>query len=151
MRATPRAVADHLGGEQVLYALRLRRERRTGEPLMTTELWLPTTLAGVVTERALAERPFYRLLADAGVTVDRMDHELTAEIAGPRNAQLMNTAIGAPLIRVNRLAVVAGAPHHVMSIVLSPDRSRVVLNHSFDEPNDGSRLAIAHDVRRATG
>jgi GntR family transcriptional regulator len=77
-----------------------------------------------------------------------MDHELTAEIAGPRNAQLMSTAIGAPLIRVNRVAFANGSPHHFMAIVLSPSRSRVMLNQFAADVQAGTGLAIAHDVRR---
>ena len=38
-----------------LFVLRLRRERRTGEPLMITEAWLPVELADTVTEEALAQ------------------------------------------------------------------------------------------------
>jgi GntR family transcriptional regulator len=149
VRAVPRSVADQLGSdERALHALRLRRERRTGEPLMTTETWLPVALADAISRESLAASPLYQLLAEAGVTLDRLDHELTAEIAGPRNAQLLGTAIGAPLIRVNRLAFAEGSPHHVMSMLLSPSRSRVVLNQSVADAEAGTGLAIAHDVRR---
>ena len=66
--------------------------------------------------------PLYELLSDAGVAVDRVRHEITAEIAGPRNAHLLDTAIGAALLRVNRLAFVGDAPHHyaVGSVVAEP-------------------------------
>lgn len=114
---------------------------------MTTEVWLPIELDGIVTEAALRRRPLYELLDEAGVTPERLDHELTAEIAGPRNARLLDIAIGSPLMRVNRVTVVGGAPHHFMSIVLSPRRSRVVLSQSIDLPA-GTALAITHDVRR---
>ncbi len=149
VRSVPRSVAERLGSpDRALHVLRLRRERRTGEPLMITEVWLPVELGDMVTEAAMAQAPLYRLLAEAGVTLDRMDHELTAEIAGPRNAQLMGTSIGAPLIRVNRLAFAGGVPHHVMAIILSPNRSRVLLNQSPVDLDADSGLAIAHDVRR---
>jgi GntR family transcriptional regulator len=149
VRAVPRPVAEALGtDDRALHALRLRRERRTREPLMITEVWLPAGLADVVTESALRQAPLHGLLADEGVTLERMDHELTAEIAGPRHAQLMGTAIGAPLIRVNRVAFASGAPHHFMTIVLSPNRSRVVLNQTAADLDAGVGMAIAHDVRR---
>lgn len=148
VRPVPRGIAGQLGSpERALHALRLRRARRTGEPLMTTEVWLPIELDGIVTEAALRHRPLYELLDEAGVTPERLDHELTAEIAGPRNARLLDIAIGSPLMRVNRVTVVGGAPHHFMSIVLSPRRSRVVLSQSVDLPA-GTALAITHDVRR---
>jgi GntR family transcriptional regulator len=109
VRALPPAVAARWDArDTALHILRVRRERRTGEPLMITEAWLPAELAGVVTESALAQAPLYRILADAGVNLERIDHEMTAEIAGPRTASLLGTAIGAPLIRVNRIAFADG-------------------------------------------
>lgn len=150
-RTLPRAIAARLfPREQSLYALRLRRERRTAEPLMITEAWLPTEVGTVVTETTLAARPLYQVLTDAGVALERVEHELTAELAGPRSAQLLDTVIGAALIRVNRVAFADGTPHHVLSMVLSPSRSRVVLNQSAADLVSGSGLAIAHDVRAAT-
>jgi GntR family transcriptional regulator len=150
-RTLPRAIAERLDSlERGLHVLRLRRERRTGEPLMITEAWLPVELAGKLTQLELAKAPLHRLLSDAGVHLERLEHELTAEIAGPRTAALLDTAIGSPLIRVNRVAFAAGAPHHVLSMVLSPNRSRVVLNQAVADLESGAGMAIAHDVRRPT-
>ena len=150
-RALPRLVADRLDGrDHGLYVLRLRRERRTGEPLMITEAWLPVELAATITQQALASAPLYRLLSDAGVNLERLEHELTAEIAGPHTAVLLDTAIGSPLIRMNRVAFADGAPHHVLSMVLSPNRSRIVLSQTAGELESGRGMAIAHDVLRLT-
>ncbi|MDT5327676.1 MAG: GntR family transcriptional regulator [Mycobacterium sp.] len=150
-RTFPRAIAERLNSrERGLHVLRLRRERRTGEPLMITEVWLPVELAGKLTELELTRAPLHRLLSDAGVHLERLEHELTAEIAGPRTAALLDTAIGSPLIRVNRVAFAAGAPHHFLSMVLSPNRSRVVLNQTVADLELGAGMAIAHDVRRPT-
>ena len=75
-----------------------------------------------------------------------MQHEITAEIAGPRSAQLLNTAIGSAVVRVNRLAFANGEPHHYLSILLSPNRSRVLLTQSAAELEAGEGMSIAHDV-----
>lgn len=151
IRGVPRSVTERLGPrDRMLYALRLRRGRRTAEPLMMTEVWLPVELAEAVTEEGLVARPLYQLLEDAGVSLERLDHELTAEIAGPRSATLLGTPIGSPVIRVNRVAYADRTPHHVMSMTLSPNRSRVVLNQTAEEVHAGGGLAIAHDVRGAT-
>jgi GntR family transcriptional regulator len=151
VRTVPAAIADQLGRERALHVLRLRRERRTSEPLMITEAWLPETLSGTITEDALSRAPLYRLLADAGVKLDRVQHEITAEIAGPRNAQLLNTAIGSALIRLNRLAFANGEAHHGLSILLSPNRSRVLLAQTAAELEAGDGMSIAHDVHLAGG
>ena len=145
-RTVPRAIADQLGRDRALHVLRVRRERRTSEPLMITEAWLPIDMSDTITDDALSRTPLYRLLADAGVELDRVQHEITAEIAGPRNAQLLKTAIGSALMRVNRLAFANGQPHHYLSILLSPNRSRVLLAQSAAELEAGEGMAIAHDV-----
>jgi GntR family transcriptional regulator len=148
-RRAPGPVAEALqASDELLHVVRLRRERRTGEPLMVTDAWLPVELAGALTESKLRRAPLYELLSGAGVTVDRMQHEITAEIAGPRTAHLLDTAIGAALLRVNRLAFVGSVPHHYVSILLSPNRSRVLMSQSAAELATGDGLAIAHDVRR---
>jgi GntR family transcriptional regulator len=148
-RTPPHQIADALGvSGPMLHILRVRRERRTREPLMVTEAWLPTDLVDTLSSTALRRQPLYELLSKSGVIVDRMQHEITAEIAGPRNAQLLNTAIGSALLRVNRVACVAGSPHHYVSILLSPKRSRVLMSQAAPELESGEGLAIAHDVRR---
>ena len=147
VRRPPRVIAEALetSGE-LMHIVRVRRQRRTGEPLMVSDAWLPQELADVLTEPALRRAPLYDLLSDAGVVVDRVRHEITAEIAGPRNAHLLDTAIGAALLRVNRLAFVADAPHHYLSALLSPNRSRVLLSQTADEMENADGITIAHDV-----
>ena len=150
-RTPPPLIGDALGvTAEMLHVLRVRRERRTKEPLMVTEAWLPADLADTLTTPALRRKPLYELLSAAGVVIDRMQHEITAEIAGPRNARLLNTAIGSALLRVNRVAFVAGSPHHCVSILLSPNRSRVLMDQTAAELQTGDGLAIAHDVRRGS-
>lgn len=96
----------------------------------------------------MTHKPRYRLLTDAGVMLERMQQEITTEIAGPGNAQLLDTAIGAALLRVNRLAFSPdGRAHHFLSVPLSPSRSRVLLNQTADELETGENMAITHDVR----
>ncbi len=152
VRRPPRIIAEMLetSGE-LLEILRVRRQRRTGEPLMVTDAWLPADLVDVLTEPALRQGPLYELLANVGAVADRVRHEITAEIAGPRNARLLDTAIGAALLRVNRLVFVAGAPHHHLSALLSPSRSRVLLSQTAEEMENADGLTIAHDVGRDTG
>lgn len=151
VRRPPRAIAEALEtSEELLQIVRVRRQRRTGEPLMVTDVWLPPGLADVLTESALRRAPLYELLSDAGAGVDRVRHEITAEIAGPRNSHLLDTPIGAALLRVNRLAFVGEAPHHHLSALLSPNRSRVLLSQSAEEMETGDGLRIAHDVGRQT-
>lgn len=149
VRRPPRAVADALGTSgELLHIVRVRRQRRTGEPLIVTDAWLPAELAAALTEPALKRVALYQLLSDAGVSLDRVQHEITAETAGPRYANLLGSSIGAALLRLNRLAFAAGAPHHYLSVLLSPSRSRLVMTQSAAELETGDGLTITHDVRR---
>jgi GntR family transcriptional regulator len=149
VRRPPRSIAEALEtSEELLHIVRVRRQRRTGEPLMVTDVWLPAQLTDVLTESALHRAPLYELLSDAGVVADRVRHEFTAEIAGPRNAELLDTDIGAALLRVNRLVFAADTAHHQLSVLMSPNRSRVLLNQTVDELDAAFGVTIAHDVRR---
>lgn len=149
LRTAPLTIADKVGlVGQALYVLAARRERRTNEPLLVTEAWLPGRLAESITAEKMTHTPMFSLLAEAGVTFTRFQHEFTAEIAGPRNARILDIAIGAPVLRINRISFTAGdRPHHYLSILLSPNRSRVLLSHSVDELETGPQMAILHDVR----
>lgn len=69
----------------------------------------------------------------------------------PRNAHLLDMPIGAALLRVNRLVYAADAPHHYLSALLSPSRSRVLLTQAADEMETGDGLRIAHDVGGQSG
>jgi GntR family transcriptional regulator len=66
----------------------------------------------------------------------------------PAPAQLLDIAIGDAVQRINRLAFTAGdRPHHYLSILLSPSRSRILLNHTADELEIGDPMGMTHDVR----
>lgn len=148
VRPPPQTIADTLGrADAVLHIVRVRRERRTDEPLLVTEAWLPATLEGAITAEELVCTPLYRLLANAGVAADRIQHGFIAEIAGPRQAQLLDIPIGAALLRINQLTFSPGdRVHHLLSILLSPNRSRVVINQLGEELPPGVTMAITHDV-----
>jgi GntR family transcriptional regulator len=148
LRPIPPAISAKIGLTEGLYILAVRRERRTGEPLIVTEAWLPTRIADFVTAETMAHTPMFSVFTDAGVTFTRFQHEFTAEIAGPRNARILDISIGAPVLRINRVSFTEGdAPHHYLSILLSPNRSRILLSHSVDEMEAGPNMAILHDVR----
>ena len=111
LRRTPPPIEGQFEfGDECLHISRVRRERRTGEPLMITEAWLPADLAEVVTKDKVRQAPLYRVLSDVGIIVERMQHNITAEIAGPRYAQLLDTTIGSALLRIDRVAFVGDLP-----------------------------------------
>ena len=67
IRTPPSSIGEALGVTvEMLHILRVRRERRTREPLMVTDAWLPTDLAETLTASALRRNPLYELLSGAG-------------------------------------------------------------------------------------
>jgi GntR family transcriptional regulator len=148
-RVPPRTVARHVPfAGDALHILRRRRERRTAEPLIVTEVWLPIEFADILNEKSLVRTPLYAVFADAGVTIDRVEHAITAEIAGPRMAWLLDIAIGSPVLRVDRIAYTAESAHHFLTSFLSPSRSRILFSLLVDDLESADRIVIAHDVRR---
>src|SRR5258705_3278975 len=98
LTAAPQTISDQVGFTgDVLHIVRIRRERRTGEPLLVTEAWLPATLAQTITAEKLVHAPMYRLFAEAGVTLERGQHEFFAEIAGPRTPHLLHLPTADPV------------------------------------------------------
>ena len=110
---------------------------------MVTEAWLPAELSTVVTEGALSRAPLYRRLAEAGIELGRLQHEITAEIAGPRNAQLLGVAIGSALIRRTALPLPrSAAPLPVYPVVAQ----QVGAFTQSDAALEAAKGSIAHDV-----
>ena len=69
-RRPPTAVTEALGAAgDLLHIVRVRRQRRTGEPLMVTDAWLPVELADTFTESACGG-PALRIAGGRGITVE---------------------------------------------------------------------------------
>ena len=100
-------------------------------------------VAGVIQGVALVTFP-----AASAVFTSASAYDLSSTEYGAMFVPQAITAIGSALLRVNRLAFVAGSPHHYLSILLSPNRSRVLMSQTAAELQTGDGLAIAHDVRR---
>src|SRR4029077_18911502 len=82
LTAAPQTISDQVGFTgDVVHIVRIRRERRTGEPLLVTEAWLPASLAQMITPEKLVHAPLYGLLAEAGGTPETVALELLVEAA----------------------------------------------------------------------
>jgi GntR family transcriptional regulator len=150
-RTVPSTIGRHLhlpSGASAIYALRVRRQGAT--PLVVTEAWVPERFAAVVTPAALRKRPLYELLLQTGVKFGRVVQELSAEAAAPRQAGLLETAIGAPLIRVTRLVHDDRKdPIEHLTVHLTPERSRVLMELGAEDIDTLRTGYVVHDVLRA--
>jgi GntR family transcriptional regulator len=153
VRRPPNTVSVGLGliGENTdaLYVLRVRRDKADGEPLMVSEAWLPERFASSVTARVLRGKPLYEVLSEAGVSMGRVAQEITAEMADPLRAQLLEVAIGAALLRINRFVFDQyQVPVQVHSLYLTPQRSRILMDIPAEHLDTVTSGLMTHDLPR---
>jgi GntR family transcriptional regulator len=144
--ASALALADE---PSALYVLRVRKDKKSGEPLLISEAWLPPQYSDLVTRKALKSRALYEIMGDGGFEMGRVAQELTAEIADPLKSRLLEVSIGSALIRVNRLIYDVGDnPVQHLTLYLSPERSRILMDITADRLDTTHSGLVAHDVRR---
>jgi GntR family transcriptional regulator len=115
---------------------------------MITEAWLPIRLADHITLDGLQQHALYELMEQAGVTLGRVTQELTAEIADPVRARLLQVDIGSPLLRINRVVQdISAEPVQYLTIYASPQRSRILTDVPATEIDTATTGVLAHDVR----
>jgi GntR family transcriptional regulator len=128
-----------------MHAERLRS--KDGVPVMVTESWVPAEMGRAVTEELLLAQPLYKILMEQGVKFDRVIQEITAVLANPIYAGLLQTEIGAPLVKVSRLLYDQNRrPVQHLTVHISPYRSRMVMDISVDAVNSLSAGEIMHNV-----
>ena len=116
---------------------------------MVSEAWLPERFRSAVTDRVLRRTPLYQVLSDAGMPIGRVVQEITAELADPLRAQLLDMAIGAALLRINRYVFDEDEiPFQVHSLYLSPLRSRIMMDISAEDLDTVASGLMAHDLPR---
>ncbi|TFZ05073.1 GntR family transcriptional regulator [Ramlibacter rhizophilus] len=137
-------------GEPALHALRLRSVKST--PLMLTDAWVPAAAAKGITRAALGKKAMYELLLQHGVRLGRVVQEISAEIASPRLAQALATEPGAPLIRLVRLLHdTQGKPVQHLTVHMSAERSRILMEVKADAVNTLNAGLVVHDALLASG
>lgn len=88
--------------EKAVHALRVRTNR-DGRPAMLTDAWVPVAVGKRATEAALKKRALYEILMDQGVKFGRVVQEISATVADPQRAALLQTEVGGPLLKLVRL------------------------------------------------
>ena len=104
---------------------------RQGQPMVLLTAWVPLPLAAGITRADLARQSLNQLLAQRGVRVGRLLQEICATLADPLQAERLQVEVGSALIVADRLVHdQAGQPVEFVTMLLSPQRSRMV----FDTP-----------------
>jgi GntR family transcriptional regulator len=132
-------------GERAVHAVRLRSGE--GRPLMVTDAWIPQRLGKGITRAGLEKKGLYELLMAQGVNFGRVVQEITAVPADPHYAGLLNADVGSPLLRMTRLLYDGERqPVQHLTIHVSPERSRILMDVSIESVNTLGAGQITHDV-----
>ena len=149
----PNAVAEQLQLEQgalAVHALRLRKAG--GVTLMVSDAWIPEPFGGLVTVAALKKKALYEILMDQGMVFGRVIQEITAIVADPTYARWLNTEVGTPLLRLTRIVHDATRlPVQHLTVTVSPERSRILMDMSIDTMNTLTTGHIVHDDLALSG
>jgi GntR family transcriptional regulator len=139
-------VADGLGiapGEMVQMATRVRSHR--GAPVSHMTTFVPLAVAKFK-RRLLAVKPMLQLLEEAGVKVAGAEQTVSAKLADPAIATLLDVEVGAALLAVTRVVRdVTGRRIQLLRGLYRPDRYqyRMQLTRRGD---DVPRIWVSNDT-----
>ena len=77
---------------------------RNGEPYSHLTTFIPAAIGQTYTMAMLGKKSLAALFMEAGIEVHRVDQTITATLADSMIAVKLNTAVGAPLLRILKTA-----------------------------------------------
>ena len=123
-RDPPAAIAQALKlatGEKTQFSVRVRLI--DGQPFAHLSTHVPEKIGVTYTEADLATRPLLALLERSGVQIERATQEITAVLASPEVAGLLDVDVGSALIGMKRTVFAAdGSGVEYLSALYRPDR-----------------------------
>jgi GntR family transcriptional regulator len=130
---------------KAMHVVRLRSYQST--PVMITEAWIPLELGRTITAKELKKRALYEILIEQGVQFGRVVQEITAVAANPLYAKLLQTELSAPLLKLTRLLYdTRQQPAQHLTVYVSPERSRILMDVSIEAVNTFAAGSFFHDV-----
>ena len=125
----------------------VRRRSRGGVVVMLTDAWIPARLGRRITVAELQRRPLYEVLMAQGVRFGRVVQQIGAQVADPRQAGLLGTEVGAPLLRLVRLIHgLDGVPVQHLTALVPAERGSVLMEIDAQHINTLSTGYIVHDT-----
>lgn len=140
------ALLLELGAEaRAHHVLRLRS---SGDiPVMLTEAWVQVSFAPVITPKSLRKNALFEIILANGVKFGKVVQEVSAVLADPEQASLLETSVGSPLTRLTRLFYTAeGRPVYHLTSTVVPERTRFLMEIPADEINTLSAGTFQHTV-----
>lgn len=146
-------VAQHLEiavGAEVQRVVRLRSLK--GAPISHLTTWVPATVGRHFDARDLGREPLLALLQRAGVAVESADQTITAKLADAELAPLLETEVGAALLKLNRVVCdTDGRPVEWLTALYRPDRYQHRMRMKLTRSTKGQTLwePVASDTKFA--
>ncbi|MFY0691739.1 MAG: GntR family transcriptional regulator [Paracoccaceae bacterium] len=119
-------------GETVQRAVRVRRLE--GQPFSYLVSYVPEEIGRRFKRKDLGNKPLHKLLEQAGVKISAARQTLTATLADPSLAGLLEIPIGSPLIDVERIVRDAQRqPVEYIKVLYRPDLYRFEISMDHEE------------------
>lgn len=132
--SVPVEVADALeieAGETVQHTVRVRRQN--GEPFSYLVTYVPEDIGRRYKRKDLGNNPLHKLLERAGVQIAAARQTLTATLADPLIAGVLEIPVGGPLIEVERVVRDdTGRPVQFIRVLYRPDLYRFEISMDHD-------------------
>ena len=133
-------------GERAVRAVRVRSIQ--GVAVMVTEAWIPEHHGQNVTRSNLKNQTLYEIMVAQGVRFGRVVQEITAVPADPVHGKLLSASVGSPLLRMHRLLYATDKkPVQHLTIYVSPERSRILMDVGIESLDTLSAGQITHDAQ----
>lgn len=140
------AMLQLAAGDKAVHALRLRSV--SGTPVMLSDAWVPAHLGKRVTAASLRKHALYEILLAQGVKFGRVIQEISAGISDPVRSRLLQTEVGVPLLNVVRVIHDPdGRPVQFITVSMTPERSRILMDFAGDAVNTLSAGYFMHEIR----
>ena len=118
-------------GETVQYTVRVRRQN--GEPFSYLVTYVPEDIGRCYKRKDMGNNPLHKLLERAGIQIAAARQMLTATLADPPIAEILEIPVGSPLIEVERVVRDdTDRPVQFIRILYRPDlyRFEISMDHA---------------------
>jgi len=136
--ATPTNVAEYLGLEEksiVQTATRIRSYQ--GQPYSHVTSFVPESIGQTYTKEDLGNTPLFQLIQQRGIRIVKAEHSVSAVLADPMVAPLLEVEVGSPLLKVNKVIYDQdGKPVEYLVVLYRSDRYHYKVALSVNKKND---------------
>lgn len=133
-------------GSEVQRAVRVRYKGK--QPVMHLTTFVPNPVGRLISKDDLAKTPLYELLARLGKAYQRAEQTVSACLADPIVAPLLNVEIGTALLLVRRLLYSGDDPVEYLEIRAAPAEYEIMM--AWDTSSDianGIGKVVEYDTR----